>query len=187
MNRLLCCASVAFLLRVCCVICCVLVALRFKPIWKFLKALMDERICRILNRVSKQPPRSSLEPWRELIEELRHRGRTYRDIAEILQEHCQVRVAPSTILRFVLARSKAAKKARNETRQLTVLPRVTGRAVPCFPAPIRNDSELEKVQQRIAALKSKPTAEQQKLQIFNYNPDEPLRLPEKLEPEKRKQ
>jgi hypothetical protein len=39
-----------------------------------------------------KPPRSRLEPYRELIEELRRRGWTYRDIAHILAEKWQVQV-----------------------------------------------------------------------------------------------
>jgi hypothetical protein len=178
---------VAHLLRASCVACCVLVARRFTTIWTFRRAFMDERTSKILSRVSEQRARSSLEPWRELIEELRLRRRTYREIAEILQEHCQVCVAPSTIFRFVRARSKAARKARSKTSQLTVPPQMTERAVPSFPEPIRNDSKLEEVQQRIFALKSKPSTREQKLQVFYYNPDEPLRLPEKLEADKTKQ
>jgi len=122
----------------------------------------------------------------ELIEEMRRRGRTYRDIAEILLNQCQLRIAPSTVFRFVRTRSKAARKARSENRQLTGLRQITGRAVPNIPEPIRNDSKLEEVQQRILALKTKPTAKEQKLQIFNYNPEEPLRLPVKVEADKRK-
>ncbi len=146
---------------------------------------MDERTSEILSHVSEQRARSILDPWRELIEELRLRRRTYRDIAEILQEHCHVCVAPSTVFRFVRARSKAARKARSETWQLTV-PQITGQAAPNFPERIRNDSKLEEVQQRIFALKSKPAAKEQELQIFNYNPDEPLRLPAKVEADKRR-
>ena len=145
---------------------------------------MDERTCKILGCLPEQPARSSLDPWRELIQELRRRGRTYRDIAGILLEHCQVRVAPSTIFRFVRTRSKAARKARSETRQLTVPRRIKERAVPNCPESIRENSKSEEVQQRILALKLKPAAKEQASQVFNYNPDEPLRLPEKFGAEK---
>lgn len=145
---------------------------------------MDEFICKILRGVTEQPARSSLDPWRELVQELRRRGRTYRDIAGILLDHCQVRVAPSTIFRFVRARSKAARKSRIETRQLTVPRRIKEGAVPNCPNSIREDSKSEEVQQRILALKLKPAAKEQTSQVFNYNPDEPLRLPEKFGAEK---
>jgi hypothetical protein len=139
---------------------------------------MDERTCKILGCVPEQPARSSLDPWQELIQELRRRGRTYRDIAEILLNHCQLRVAPSTVFRFVRTRSKAARKARSENRQLKDLPQITERAVPTFPERIRDESKSEEIQQRILALKSKPAPKEQTSQVFNYIPDEPLRLPE---------
>jgi len=93
---------------------------------------MDERTCKILGCVPEQAARSSLDPWQEFIQELRRRGRTYRDIAEILLNHCQLRVAPSTVFRFVRTRSKAARKARSESKQLTGLRQITERAVPTF-------------------------------------------------------
>jgi IS30 family transposase len=145
---------------------------------------MDEHICKILGCVSEQPARSSLDPWQELIQELRRRGRTYRDIAKILLNHCQLRVAPSTVFRFVHTRSKAAKKARSETRQLTGLRQITERAVPTFPERIRDESKSDEVQQRILALKSKPAPKEQTSKVFNYNPDEPLWLPKKFEGDK---
>ena len=145
---------------------------------------MDERTCKILGCVPEQPARSSLDPWQELIQELRRRGRTYRDIAEILLNHCQLRVAPSTVFRFVRTRSKAARKARSETKQLTGLRQITERAAPNFPSRIRDESKSEEVQQRILALKSRPASKERTSQVFNYNPDEPLRLPKKFAADK---
>jgi len=49
---------------------------------------MDTDLKKILAELPIKPPRSRLEPYREFIEELRSRGRTYRDIAEILAEKC---------------------------------------------------------------------------------------------------
>jgi hypothetical protein len=51
---------------------------------------MDAKFREILDALPNKPPRSRLEPYRELIEELRRRGRTYVDIAGILAEKCQV-------------------------------------------------------------------------------------------------
>jgi hypothetical protein len=49
---------------------------------------MDANLKRLLDELPDKPPRSRLEPYREFTEELRSRGRTYRDIAEILAEKC---------------------------------------------------------------------------------------------------
>ena len=66
---------------------------------------MDDRFQEILDGMPEKPPRSSLEPYRELINELRQRGRTYRDIAHILAEKCQLRAAASTVYRFLSKRN----------------------------------------------------------------------------------
>src|SRR5437762_2358710 len=74
------------------------------------KRPMDDRFQDILDGIPEKPPRSSLEPYRDLINELRRRGRTYREIAHILAEKCQLRVAASTVNRFVSKRKVARAK-----------------------------------------------------------------------------
>jgi len=49
---------------------------------------MDAKLKKILDELPCKPPRSRLEPYREFIEELRGRGQTYREIAEILADKC---------------------------------------------------------------------------------------------------
>jgi hypothetical protein len=66
---------------------------------------MDTNFKEILNGLPDKPPRSRLEPYRELIRELRRRGRTYRDIAHILAEKCQIQVTASGVHNFVRTRS----------------------------------------------------------------------------------
>lgn len=44
-----------------------------------------------------KPPRSKLEPHRELIRELRRKGRTYREVAALFRERLGLQVAPSTL------------------------------------------------------------------------------------------
>jgi hypothetical protein len=67
---------------------------------------MDGKFQNILDRLPEKPPRSRLEPYRHLIDELLRRGRTYRDVASILAEKCQVRVSVSTIHDFVRVRGQ---------------------------------------------------------------------------------
>ena len=55
----------------------------------------------ILDNLPEKPPRSRLEPYRELILEMRRRGRPLREIAKVLAEKCGVSVVPSTIHDFV--------------------------------------------------------------------------------------
>jgi hypothetical protein len=51
-----------------------------------------------------KPPRSKLEPHRDLIRELRRSGRTYREVAQLFQERLGLYVAPSTLHSFVKVR-----------------------------------------------------------------------------------
>jgi IS30 family transposase len=135
----------------------------------------------ILDALPEKPPRSRLEPYGELIDELRRRRRTYREIVSVLAEKCDLRVSISTIHDFVRAKSKEAKKAAKLLRI----------AVPSAdihnpdPTPHRRDvpqlnqgnPTAEEVQRRIAALKQRkvPPATNPS-EGFQYNPDEPLRL-----------
>jgi hypothetical protein len=59
---------------------------------------MDAKFREILDSLPNKPPRSRLEPYREFIEELRRRGRTYLDIAGILAEKCQVQVTAAVFM-----------------------------------------------------------------------------------------
>src|SRR4029450_2202812 len=63
----------------------------------------------ILNSLPEKPARSRLEPYGRLINELLRRSRTYREIARILAEKCQIKVSISTIHDFVRLRSRAKR------------------------------------------------------------------------------
>ena len=52
-----------------------------------------------------KPPRSKLEPHRELIRELRRKGRTYREVSRLFAERLGMQVAPSTLHSFVKVRA----------------------------------------------------------------------------------
>ena len=72
--------------------------------------LMDDKLQVILDSLPEKRPRSRLEPYCELIDELRRRGRTYREIARILVEKCQLQVSRSTVHDFVRGRSRTKPK-----------------------------------------------------------------------------
>ena len=61
---------------------------------------MEDKFQNILNKVIKKSGRSRLEPYGELIEELRDRGLTYRDLSEILRAKLQLHVTKSTVNGF---------------------------------------------------------------------------------------
>src|SRR5437762_1902780 len=145
---------------------------------------MDDRFQDILDGMPEKPPRSRLEPYRELIDELRRRGRTYREIARILAEKCQLRTAASTVNRYLRKRMSAkAKSPARRTPKPTKTMRVTAKAAteriarpnsPQEERPSRNE-----IQERIAALKLKPAPAQSNPELFRYDPNEPLHLPPK--------
>ena len=133
---------------------------------------MDDNLQKILDALPDKPPRSRLEPYREFIEELRSRGRTYRDIAEILAEKCAIQVTASGVHDFVRTRTRAKDS-------------LAGRGTKSNPLPVGNpvatetslaSASNEEVQRKIAALKARNTAAEPGPPVFEYDPDRPLRL-----------
>ena len=74
---------------------------------------MSDKFRAILDALPEKPPRSRLEPYSELIDELRKRRRTYREIVSVLAEKCDLRVSISTIHDFVRAKSKEVRRRRS--------------------------------------------------------------------------
>ena len=133
---------------------------------------MDTHLKTILAELPIKPPRSRLEPYRDFIEELRRRGRTYRDIAGILAEKCAVQVTASGVHDFVRTRTRAKDGS-------------DGRGTKSNPLPVSKPVEAEtspasasraEVQRKIAALKVRNTAANPGPPPFEYDPDQPLRL-----------
>jgi hypothetical protein len=126
----------------------------------------------ILDNLPEKPPRSRLEPYRELILEMRRRGRPFREIAQVLGEKCGVPVVPSTIHDFLNAAASQERKSE---------PKALRRArAPKLIHPGRNpgrDASPDEVERRIAALKAKEPHPQTVPERFRFVPGEPLRLP----------
>ncbi len=116
---------------------------------------MDEKFQIILSNLPEKPPRSRLEPYRELIYELRQRGWTYREIAQILNERCHIPTSRSAVNDFVRVRAR-----RKSSRQPSARPQKTARDLsaassvdPASPATQTPDGE---VRRRIEELKRRP-------------------------------
>ena len=105
-----------------------------------------------------KPPRSKLEPHRELIRELRRKGRTYREVSRLFAERLGLQVAPSTLHSFVKVRARHRKQVQFE--------------LPAAELP----SAESPVSARLAALKAKPTAQETKRSRFVFRENEPLTL-----------
>lgn len=137
---------------------------------------MNQTFQAILDSLPPKPSRSKLEPYVELIHELRRRGRSYRDITGILSDRCGIEVGVHTVYNFVRVRSTAgAKKVMKQAK-----PSAASEAAPAVQsarsAPVREDGEPSEVWQRIQALKERPapvrTHSAEK--VFHYDENLPL-------------
>src|SRR5438034_4267297 len=145
--------------------------------------IMDDNFQDILDSLPEKPARSRLEPYGRLIEELLHRGRTYREIAGILAEKCQLRASISTIHDFVRlrSRSKRSPSKRRAPEPGEKMKVSTARAEEKARASAEEQEipPVDEVHQRITALKLRPVPAQTSPKQFHYDPSEPLRLPPK--------
>src|SRR5258708_996062 len=68
---------------------------------------MDDKTRRLLSELPDHPPRSKLQPYWELIRELRNtKNWTYDQIADYFLKELKIPVAPSTIHNFLKVRSR---------------------------------------------------------------------------------
>jgi hypothetical protein len=123
-----------------------------------------------------KPPRSRLEPYRGLIDKLRRRGRTYREIVDILSARCGCRVSVSTLHDFV--RVQSIQKRQRKDREAAD-PNGGHRVIPTQTVnPVDQGSPTpDEIQERISGLKRRSTVVEPTPKSFHYDPDEPLRLP----------
>ena len=119
---------------------------------------MEPALQTILESLPEKQHRSKLEPHRELIRELRRKGRTYREVARLFHERLGLHVAPSTLHSFVKVRAKHRKRTQFE------LP------------PLESTTTESPVLDRLAALKAKPTVREAKRARFDFRENEPLTL-----------
>src|SRR6058998_3042492 len=126
---------------------------------------MNDNFQEILDSLPEKRSRSRLEPYGKLIDELLRRRWTYRGIARILTEKCELKVSSSTIHDFVRRRSRSK---RNPSKRGATAPAETMRVSPTAraegKAPARAEEQemppLDEVHQRIAALKLRPASAQ---------------------------
>ncbi len=80
---------------------------------------MDQRFRDILNEHPPRRSRSRLEPYAELILELRNRGRSFREIAELLGEKFDVAVTAAGVHHFVRRRRDSLQPSQGKPRVVT--------------------------------------------------------------------
>ena len=135
---------------------------------------VEDTFQNILSKLTKKSGRSRLEPYGELIDEMRGRGLTYRDISDILTVELQFQVPKSTVNDFVRERSR---RRRNAARRVS---RSSAKPAPMVPklatVPLSQGPSEDEVRQRIAALKARKPATSSPDNGFYLDPSEPLRL-----------
>jgi IS30 family transposase len=141
---------------------------------------MMDKLQDILDTLPEKPPRSRLESYRELIDELRQRGWTYREIVGILADKCQLSVSISTLHDFVRLRSlgkrtSAKRAATDEGKTTSIEPK--GGVVSSG----QRAADDEEVRRRIAAFKDRKAATTPSRDDFHFDASQPLRL---ITPEK---
>jgi hypothetical protein len=132
---------------------------------------MDPRFEALLKRLPQKRYRSCLEPYKDLIREMRKRGCCYREIAQVLHEEFGLKVGMSTINDFVLSRQKS--KTRHGNRESFFATDRTRKD--------RGDSgRQQKATQeppKTFQAPSEPTLSKPAPPVlFRYNHDEPLRI-----------
>ena len=139
---------------------------------------MQKNLEAILDSLPAQPPRSRLDPYADLIEEMRRRNWTYRAIAQVLAEKCNLKVAPSNIHHFVRQRglrigSKPEAVRRTDGERQSA-PTSSGSRTGGRSGPIKEQDD--EVRARIDALKRRQESGSPARKAFEFNPTEPLRL-----------
>jgi hypothetical protein len=114
---------------------------------------MDQAFQAILDNLAPKQP-ALLEPYRELIAEMRRRGQTYRQIAQVLAENFEIRVELAAIY-DLLRPPRAPRKPRTRTTE-------------------RKPEVSASVRRRVETLLERPA--EKSGAVFDYDENEPLRL-----------
>jgi hypothetical protein len=135
------------------------------------KIAMDPVISKLLDEIPEKPPRSKLEVHADVIATLRQKRRTYCEIAEFFREHLAITVSPSTIHDFVRVRRRRGKRnVASDNQPKTSAPKDV--ASPPVKGTSPNNDDMHR---KIAAMKRRTPVEPPRL-IFDYDPNEPLKL-----------
>ena len=140
---------------------------------------MNETFQAILDTLPPKPARSRLEPYAELIHELRRRGRSYREITAILADRCDVRVGVHTLYNFVRVRTRPSKKTNRSAKTAAPGPGPAVTPTPDVVATSGNGGN--DVWQRIQALKDRSVSAgaQSGGKVFHYDENIPLTVTRK--------
>jgi len=129
--------------------------------------LNETQIHALLQGMPGRASRSGLEPYRELVLEMRRRNFSYRQIAKLLIERCGFAISHSTIHDFIRRHGTTTplvKSGGGEDPQKPVSP---------GPNPERRCTDPQ-IRDRIAALKRQNPAPPAEAPGFRFDPTKPL-------------
>ena len=134
--------------------------------------MLDEaQIQALLQDLPERAIRSGLEPYRELVLELRRRSFSYRQIAKLLADRCGLEISHSAIHDFV--RKHGAMPPRVEPGGSEEPPAASAPST----SPERRGADPS-IRERIEALKRQKPAPQVEETGFRFDPAKPLHLEE---------
>jgi hypothetical protein len=133
--------------------------------------VLNDRFREFLDSLPQATPRSCLEPYKELIQELRRRKRPYREIVHVLAEKCGIPVSHRTLHEFV----HRHLSRRRVSAEKCVEPRAANKIASRDRSESRPATYTE-VRERIEALKRKPATGPHQPKTFQFDGTEPLRL-----------
>ena len=134
---------------------------------------MSDLVRQILAELPSRAERSSLEPYHELIQEMRRRGYSYREVSRLLEERCRVKISHAAIHNFV--RRRQVPTAQPPPAQSQGGGRERDREDGGGSGVNQRD-----IRDRIDAFKRRVVASAAADEVgFRFDPDQPLRLNDK--------
>ena len=134
---------------------------------------MDQQAQDFLKNAPAHPMRSQLEPYRDLIRELRRRRYPYRKIAIILRDRFALKISKSAVHDFIKVRSRHPNQPRYELKAT----QTPSESISCPVNTQPTDNSRTAIYGRIEALKQKARQAEtpDPKPKFHYD-GEPLRL-----------
>jgi hypothetical protein len=132
--------------------------------------MLDEvQIQALLQDLPERAIRSGLEPYRDLVLELRPRSFSYRQIAKVLVERCGFEISHSAIHDFVRKHAVTAPLVKSDSSEQP--------AVPFAPHQNPDGRGTDpSIRDRIEALKRQKATPQVEETGFRFDPNNPLHL-----------
>jgi hypothetical protein len=131
---------------------------------------MSDLIQQILEELPNRGGRSSLDPFRELILEMRRRGYSYRETARLLAERCDMKISHAAIHNFVRLQSRLPAGESSSDRPQSVVTKAERGSS-------GNARDQRDVRARIAALKGRVAPSESTEEAgYRFDPDQPLML-----------